>query len=73
MVEKNIQIEAANVRLREMSARLLRAQDEERRKIARDLHDSVGQYLGAIAMALAPLSSALKSCLATFLSAWNKL
>jgi signal transduction histidine kinase len=55
LVEKNIQIEEANVRLREMSAHLLRAQDEERRKIARDLHDSVGQYLGAIAMALAPL------------------
>ena len=55
VMEKNIQIEEANVRLREMSAHLLRAQDEERRKIARDLHDSVGQYLGAIAMALAPL------------------
>lgn len=55
LVEKNIQIQAANVRLREMSAHLLRAQDEERRKIARDLHDSVGQYLSAIAMALAPL------------------
>jgi signal transduction histidine kinase len=53
LVEKNIQIEAANVHLREMSAHLLRAQDEERRKIARDLHDSVGQYLAAIGMALA--------------------
>jgi signal transduction histidine kinase len=60
LVEKNIQIEKANVRLREMSAHLLRAQDEERRKIARDLHDSVGQYLGAIAMALAPLLQRVK-------------
>src|ERR1700719_1776028 len=55
LVEKSIQIEKANQRLREMSAHLLRAQDEERRKIARDLHDSVGQYLSAIAMTLAPL------------------
>ena len=55
LVEKNLQIEAANARLREMSVHLMRAQDEERRKIARDLHDSVGQYLSAIIMALAPL------------------
>jgi signal transduction histidine kinase len=31
---------------------LLRSQDEERRKIARELHDSAGQYLAAIGMAL---------------------
>jgi signal transduction histidine kinase len=55
LVEKNIQIEAANARLREMSAHLLRAQDEEHRKIARDLHDSVGQYISAIGMSITPL------------------
>jgi len=60
LVEKSIQIEKANQRLREMSAHLLRAQDEERRKIARDLHDSVGQYLSAIAMTLAPLTQRAK-------------
>ena len=47
LIEKNREIEAANVRLREMSVNLMRAQDDERRKIARDLHDSVGQYLSA--------------------------
>jgi signal transduction histidine kinase len=39
----------ANLRL---SGHLLRAQDEERRKIARDLHDSAGQYLAALSMVL---------------------
>ena len=31
--------------LRALSSRLLRVQDEERRRIARELHDSLGQYL----------------------------
>jgi PAS domain S-box-containing protein len=38
--------------LRELSSRLLRLQDEERRRIARDLHDSVGQALAAATMGL---------------------
>lgn len=34
----------------ELSARLLQLQDEERRRLARELHDSVGQLLAAISM-----------------------
>jgi PAS domain S-box-containing protein len=41
--------------VRDLSGRLLRAQDEERRRIARDLHDSSGQILAAVQMSLAPL------------------
>ena len=35
-----------------LSAQLLHVQDEERRRIARELHDSVGQYLAAIKISL---------------------
>jgi PAS domain S-box-containing protein len=38
--------------LRLLSARVLRLQDEERRRIARDLHDSTGQTLAALRMSL---------------------
>lgn len=39
--------------VRELSGRLLRLQDEERRRISRELHDSVGQILAAISMNIA--------------------
>jgi len=38
--------------LQELSARLLQAQDEERRRISRNLHDSAGQYLASAQMRL---------------------
>ena len=43
--------------LRLLSGRLLHAQDEERRRIARELHDSAGQILAALNMNLVPLES----------------
>ena len=39
--------------LQVLSARLIANQDEERRRLARELHDSAGQYLSAILMQLA--------------------
>ena len=44
---------------RTLSARLLTIQDEERRKFARELHDSVGQHLAAIKMAISMLERKL--------------
>ncbi len=41
--------------LRELSWRLLRTQDEERRRIARELHDSAGQTLAVLSMNLTQL------------------
>jgi two-component system, sensor histidine kinase and response regulator len=43
--------------LRDLSSRLLKMQDEERRRIARELHDSAGQILAALSMNLTPLAN----------------
>ena len=50
--ERTMDLDTANDNLRELSARLLQLQDDERRRIARELHDSVGQTLAALAMNL---------------------
>jgi len=46
-------------RMRELSLRLLRLQDEEHRRIGRELHDSLGQYLAALKMGLDATHSSL--------------
>ncbi len=46
------EIERQSQQLRELSWRLLRSQDEERRHIARELHDSAGQTLTVLGMSL---------------------
>ena len=42
-------IERRTIALRHLSSKLIHVQVEERRRIARELHDSVGQYLAALA------------------------
>lgn len=48
--DRTAQLKFANESLRELSARLLRLRDEEQRRLARELHDSVGQLVAAISM-----------------------
>jgi PAS domain S-box-containing protein len=50
---RNTEILQQSDQLRDLSATLMRAQDEERRRIALELHDSVGQNLAALGMTLA--------------------
>lgn len=48
--QRGLQLEQANKELQQISSRLMTVQDIERRRIARELHDGVGQYLAAIKM-----------------------
>jgi len=50
IAERTQQLERATEKLRELSVKLLQTQDEERRRIARELHDGVGQLLAAMSM-----------------------
>jgi signal transduction histidine kinase len=58
--EMRVRSEADEAR-RKLSAHMLNLQDEERRRIARELHDSMGQTLAALKMTVSPLASAAPS------------
>jgi len=49
----------ARSELRRLSARLVAAQEEERRRLSRELHDEVGQAMSAVLMELGNLDSGL--------------
>jgi signal transduction histidine kinase len=48
--DRRQRLEGTNKDLQRLSAHVMNVQDDERRRLARELHDSVGQYLAAIKM-----------------------
>ena len=65
-------LEGSEVRLRALSRRLLEVQEEERARLARDLHDDIGQALTALKIQLeslargaGPLASRVLECVET--------
>lgn len=55
--QRTVELDTANEGLRELTGRLMQSQDEERRRIARELHDSVGQALAALSMNLSKVEA----------------
>lgn len=55
--ERTAELERLNESARRLSARVLAVQDEERRRIGRALHDSLGQYLAALKITLDQLQA----------------
>jgi signal transduction histidine kinase len=53
--QRTVELERLQTDLRDLSGKLLQLQDEERRRISRDLHDSAGQTLTVLAMSLGHL------------------
>lgn len=53
---RNAEVLKKAEQLTELSARLLNAQDEERRRIARELHDSAGQMLAVLSINLSQIA-----------------
>jgi PAS domain S-box-containing protein len=58
--QRNAEVLQQSEQLRELSNRLLQTQDDERRHIARELHDSAGQMIAALAMNLASMTQQVR-------------
>ena len=61
LIETNEALRVSELSLRQLSARLLKLQDEERRRIARDLHDITGQKIAVLSMSLDRLAKLIDS------------
>jgi signal transduction histidine kinase len=58
------EVAGARAQLKDLSAKLVQAQETERRALSRELHDEVGQSLSAVLVELRNLSGGIGSCTA---------
>jgi PAS domain S-box-containing protein len=58
---RNREVVQHSEHLRDLSIRLMKTQDEERRRIAREMHDSAGQIVAAVTMNLSQISRRVAS------------
>ena len=61
---KYVDIVAARQELKDLSARMASAQEDERRAISRELHDEVGQSLSAVLLGLSNMTAAVPPAVA---------
>lgn len=61
VAQRTAQLQSAHEKLKVLSSRLLNLRDEERRHIARELHDGSGQVLAALAMNLSVMQMEAKN------------
>jgi two-component system CheB/CheR fusion protein len=59
--ERTAELRQANTQLQELVRKLVTAQEDERRRIARELHDQLGQQISALQLNLAALEIAAQS------------
>jgi PAS domain S-box-containing protein len=57
--QRNVEVLQQSEQLRELSSRLQQTQDDERRRIARELHDSAGQVITVLGMNLASIAQGI--------------
>jgi len=58
--QQSIELGNAHRHVRDLTGQVLHLQDEERRRLARELHDGVGQLLAALSMNLASIAADLE-------------
>lgn len=69
VAERTAELSAAFAERRALMARVVRAQEEERQRISRELHDSTGQYMTALSLELGSIERTAASVRETAMQA----